>query len=432
MRSLITIVLTFCLSVSWSQSVEKIIKEKDVSRIISKLASDEMRGRSALSPTDIDKAAAFIEKEFQKAKLKPLPGVTSYRQRFQQKRISLEKLAVVINGVNLPDSVLIFSSTKETVDMDASATIDSIGAGQNLFLTIGAMEKKPGNKVVFVAPEHAENFNTAKHYLGRPKIIGVDERTESTSLYILGRLQNTDGLNAEARQKVEILNMSNVVGMIEGKSRKDEFVVFSGHYDHIGIQAAVEGDSIANGADDDASGTTAVITLAKYYSKLKSNERSLIFVAFTAEEVGGFGSKYFSQQLDPNQVIAMFNIEMIGKPSLWGTNSAFITGFDKSSLGEILEKNVQGTPFHFYPDPYIEQNLFYRSDNATLARLGVPAHSISTDQIPSDPYYHTVNDEVETLDIANIVSTIRAIAAGAASIVSGQDTPTRIDPAKVK
>ncbi|HNP97213.1 MAG TPA: M20/M25/M40 family metallo-hydrolase, partial [Cyclobacteriaceae bacterium] len=230
----------------------------------------------------------------------------------------------------------------------------------------------------------------------------------------------------------EILNMSNVVGMIEGKSLKDEFIIFSGHYDHIGIQPAVEGDSIANGADDDASGTTAVITLAKYYSKLKSNERSLIFVAFTAEEIGGFGSKYFSQQLDPNQVVAMFNIEMIGKPSKWGTNSAFITGFERSNFGEILEKNVQGTQFHFYPDPYIEQNLFYRSDNATLARLGVPAHSISTDQIPTDPYYHTVNDEVETLDMTNIASTIRAIAKGAASIVGGEDTPTRIDATKVK
>ncbi|MGE0589757.1 MAG: M20/M25/M40 family metallo-hydrolase [Cyclobacteriaceae bacterium] len=432
MRSLITVVLTLCWSVSWSQSVEKLIKEKDVSRIISTLASDDMRGRSALSPADIDKAAAFIEKEFKKAKLKPLAGMTSYRQRFQQKRISLERLEVMVNGASLPDSILILVSAKEAINMDLNTAIDSIGTEQSLFPSISAIERKQGYKIVFVAPEHAENFKVAKHYLGRGKIVGVDEHSENSTVYILGKQMQPESIKVEAKQRVEILNMSNVVGMIEGKSLKDEFVIFSGHYDHIGIQPAVEGDSIANGADDDASGTTAVISLAKYYSKLKSNERSLIFVAFTAEEVGGFGSKYFSQQLDPNKVVAMFNIEMIGKPSKWGTNSAFITGFERSNFGEILEKNVQGAQFHFYPDPYIEQNLFYRSDNATLARLGVPAHSISTDQIPTDPYYHTVDDEVETLDMSNIASTIRAIAIGAASIVSGQDTPTRIDGTKVK
>src|SRR5258708_32662839 len=111
--------------------------------------------------------------------------------------------------------------------------------------------------------------------------------------------------------------MANVVGVLEGKTRKEEMVVFGCHYDHIGIRPKVDGDSIANGADDDASGTTAVIELARYYKKMKNNIRTLVFVAFTAEEVGGFGSQYFSQQLNPDKVVAMFNIEMIGKASKW-------------------------------------------------------------------------------------------------------------------
>ena len=127
----------------------------------------------------------------------------------------------------------------------------------------------------------------------------------------------------------------------------------------------------------------------------------------------------------------MFNIEMIGKESKWGRNAAFITGFERSNFGEILQKNLEGTPFQFHPDPYPEQDLFYRSDNATLARLGVPAHSISTDQIPTDPYFHTVDDEVETLNIANITSAIKAIALGARSIIAGTDTPTRVDKTNV-
>src|SRR5690606_34339857 len=120
------------------------------------------------------------------------------------------------------------------------------------------------------------------------------------------------------------------------------------------------------------------------------------------------------------------NIEMIGKVSKFGKDAAFITGFEKSDFGKILQKNLQGTKFRFYPDPYPEQNLFYRSDNASLAALGVPAHTISTDQIDKDKYYHTVDDEFETLDTDNITSTIKAIAISAGSIIAGKDTPTRI------
>lgn len=218
----------------------------------------------------------------------------------------------------------------------------------------------------------------------------------------------------------------NVAGMIPGKSKTTELVVFSGHYDHLGIIKGNEQDSIANGADDDASGITAMIALAKYYKALNNNERTLIFVAFTAEESGGFGSRYFSKKLNPDHVVAMFNIEMIGKESKFGKNAAFITGFDKSDFGKILQKNLAGTEFSFHPDPYIRQNLFYRSDNATLAALGVPAHTISTDQIDTDKFYHTVKDEYSTLDTANILATIKAIAKSAISIVKGADTPTRI------
>jgi Zn-dependent M28 family amino/carboxypeptidase len=218
----------------------------------------------------------------------------------------------------------------------------------------------------------------------------------------------------------------NIVGILPGKSRADEYIIFSAHYDHIGIEKAVDGDSIANGADDDASGVTAVISLAQYFKKLNNNERTLVFVAFSAEEIGGFGSKAFAHHFKPEKIMAMFNIEMIGKDSKFGENSAFITGFEKSDFGTILQKNVAGTNFKFYPDPYPEQDLFYRSDNASLAKLGVPAHTISTDQIDSDQFYHTVNDEVETINIQNLVNTITGIINGSKSIIKGTDTPARI------
>lgn len=218
----------------------------------------------------------------------------------------------------------------------------------------------------------------------------------------------------------------NVIGVLKGKSKPEESIVFSAHYDHIGIVKPVGQDSIANGADDDASGVAAVISLAKAYAKLNNNARTLIFVAFTAEEIGGFGSRYFAQHINPESVKAMINLEMIGKDSKFGPHSIFITGFEKSNLGEIMQKRVKKTGFNFYPDPYPEQHLFYRSDNATLARLGVPAHSFSTVQLPTDTLYHTVKDEFETLDMDNVVSTVRAVLIGAEGLVDGSETPTRI------
>jgi Zn-dependent M28 family amino/carboxypeptidase len=149
-------------------------------------------------------------------------------------------------------------------------------------------------------------------------------------------------------------------------------------------------------------------------------------VAFTAEEIGTYGSQYFATKVDPDKVAAMFNIEMIGKASKFGENSAFITGFERSNFGTILQNNLQGTVFKFHPDPYPDQDLFYRSDNASLAEKGVPAHTISTDQIDIDKLYHTVKDEFSSLDVSNITSTIRAIALSSRSIVSGKDTPTRV------
>src|SRR5450755_2993945 len=289
----------------------------EVSRIEKTLASDDMQGRKVYT-AGIEKAAAFIIREFRDAGLQPFPGTTDFTQNF------------TMTG----------SGSK------------SAGSSQNL---------------------------------------------------------------------------TNLIGIIPGSTKPDEYIIFSAHYDHLGIgKPDAAGDSIYNGANDDASGTTAVITLANYFKKLNNNDRTLVFAAFTAEEIGEFGSSYFSKKMDPDKVIAMFNIEMIGTESKWGTNSAYISGYDKSDMGAILQRNLLGTSFKFYPDPYPEQNLFLRSDNASLAKQGVPAHSISTSKMDSEKNYHQQSDEVKTLNLQNMTAIIGAIGISAGSIISGRDTPTRV------
>ena len=255
---------------------------------------------------------------------------------------------------------------------------------------------------------------------------------EKAAQYIEGEFQKLglktfqDADNYRQSFEKEGLELFNVVGVLEGKEKKDEFVVVSAHYDHLGVLKAVNGDSIANGADDDASGVTAVLTLAKYFKDKDNNARSIVFVAFTAEEKGLWGSNYFGTQVNPDEIVAGINIEMIGKDSKFGPKTAFLTGFERSDFGEIIQKNLKGTDYKLFPDPYKEFQLFYRSDNASLARLGIPAHTFSTCPIDKDVYYHTVDDEVETLDVGTITETIRAIAVGTRSIIDGSTTPSRL------
>ncbi|HTH54837.1 MAG TPA: M20/M25/M40 family metallo-hydrolase [Cyclobacteriaceae bacterium] len=433
MKNSIVIPLILAVSFTYAQKTDKYIKEKDVTRIIQRLAADDMNGRSATDEKSIFKAAAFIEKEFKSIGLKPLPGTTGFLQEFTKEKMTTAG-EVVIDQERIADDHVIVTTEKIQVKITDGLSIKNISVDNSVqnreqfFMEKAfAIARDTVSCLVLVAPEFEKSFKEFKGYFKQRFSSG----RKGLKAFVLGKTTATS-YSVEAKQKVEKVRMANVVGMIEGKTKKDEMVVFGGHYDHLGIRPKVDNDSIANGADDDASGTTAVIALARYFKKAKMHNRTLVFVAFTAEEIGGFGSRYFSQQLNADNVVAMFNIEMIGKASKWGQNSAFITGFERSNFGEILQKNLAGTPFQFKPDPYPDQNLFYRSDNATLARLGVPAHTISTDQIDIDKLYHTVNDEVESLDMKNITSTIKAIALSSKTIVEGSDTPKRIDKSTVR
>lgn len=433
MNKFFVLFLSAITSVAYAQKTDKYIKEKDVTRIISTLAADDMKGRSAMDEKNIFKAAAFIEKEFKSIGLKPLPGATSFLQEFTKDK-TVPVAEAVIDKEKIADDHLVVVTEKPQVNIKSGLTIKYISVDnsvkdqqQYFFQKAFGMTRDTSSCLVLVAPEFESSFKEFGAYFKQRFASG----RKGVKVFVLGKTTAAD-YSIVATQKIEKVRMANVVGMLEGKTKKEDMVVFGGHYDHLGIRPKVDNDSIANGADDDASGTTAVIALARYYKKAKMNNRTLVFVAFTAEEIGGYGSRHFSEQINADKVVAMFNIEMIGKPSKWGQNSAFITGFERSDFGEILQKNLTGTPFQFKADPYPEQNLFYRSDNATLARLGVPAHTISTDQIDIDKLYHTVNDEVESLDMKNITSTIRAIALSSKTIVDGTDTPKRIDKSTVR
>ncbi|WP_276497446.1 M20/M25/M40 family metallo-hydrolase [Pontibacter litorisediminis] len=409
------------------------ITQQEVTRIVSTLSDDDMQGRASFTP-GIEKAARFIQAEFERIGLKPLPGEDDYLQTFSVYRVTPKELEAKLKKTKIAPEHLFAVTDKQELEWSQKGKQQVVTIGENDDFRKAlqpVLNNEQQDVLVLVHPKHADIFGRYKHYMDRGSVKQQLSKDGGSKVFILTDQLNPRKYKLEVENKVEQLQLTNVGGMIEGK-RQDEFVVFSGHYDHIGIQDPVEGDSIANGADDDAAGTTAMMLLADYYKQQPQPERTLLFVAFTAEEMGGFGSKYFSEQLNPDQIVAMFNIEMVGKPSKFGPNSAYLTGFERSDLGPLMQKRLKGTTYSIHPDPYPEQNLFYRSDNATLARLGVPAHTISSVQIDQDKTYHTVKDELSQLNMEHLTNMIRAIALASEGVVNGEDTPTRVDKSQVR
>ncbi len=408
------------------------IKEKEVERILTILSSNEMEGRS-LHSKGIKKAANFIAKEFKIIGLTPLKANENFLQNFTMNSTFAEVDEVVINGIKLAKKDCFFKLSSEiNWTVKNKPQLVFITATDDFREKAGQALASATDYLVIVDNVHKQTFKKYHSYFSRSAMSFETKGQEGVNLgFVLIDINEIESLSVKVKPQVDKQKLTNVVGVILGK-RSNEIVLFSAHYDHLGVKNNAKGDSIYNGANDDASGVTAVIELARYFKSKGTPERTLVFAAFTAEEVGGYGSQYFSQQMNPDEIMAMFNIEMIGKESKEGLNSAWMTGWDKSNLGEILQENLSKVDFKFFADPYPKQNLFYRSDNATLARLGVPAHSISTTQIDIDKDYHQLSDEIETLDITNITNTIKAIAVGSQGIVDGVQTPTRVDPAQVR
>ena len=421
-------ILLLCFFSAGAQDIDKIINATEVERIERMLSSDDMQGRKTFTP-GIDKAADFLANEFSKhEELKHFGENKTWFQEFSMIKTRALSSMLLLNKDTIAAANFYVNSTASSVDYIRLKRLKvvRIKAGDDYGKKIQRLLEAKKNLLVLIDTAHAARFKRLKNFGSRARFA-----SPYTQIFVLTASGKPRSIELHVKNEVTEQKLKNVVAVLPGNSKKNEYVIFSGHYDHLGIgKPNANQDSLFNCANDDAAGTTGVMLLANYFSHLKNNERTIIFVAFTAEETGGYGSKYFSQQLDPDKVVAMFNIEMIGTESKWGTNSAYITGYEKSDMGKILQANLVDTKFHFEPDPYPKQNLFYRSDNATLAELGVPAHTISTSKMDSEKFYHTQEDEIETLDMNNMAEIIKAIAISSKTIISGKDTPTRVKRAE--
>jgi hypothetical protein len=189
----------------------------------------------------------------------------------------------------------------------------------------------------------------------------------------------------------------NALGLLRGSDPEASkgAILLTAHLDHLGLGEAVDGDSIYNGADDDASGTTAVLELARALTQGPRPKRTILFVLFGSEELGGYGNKYFLEHppVPLAQIVTNLEFEMIGRPDAALPNKTlWLTGYERSNLGPTLAQHGAAIS----ADPHPKENFFQRSDNYALAKQGIVAQTVSSFGLHKD--YHHPSDDLAHID----------------------------------
>jgi len=222
--------------------------------------------------------------------------------------------------------------------------------------------------------------------------------------------------------------MRNVIGLLRGtdETLQKEAILYSAHLDHLGSNPSLEEDQIYNGADDDASGVTAVLTLADAIGAMKDRpKRSVLFMAFWGEESGLLGSKQFvanpSWSLD--QIVANINIEMIGRPEGGARGKIWMTGWRESDLGVLMSQSAKPWGVEIFEHPKFSAMLYRSSDNWSFVERGVIAHSFSAGSLHPD--YHQVDDEWDRLEIPHMTQVIQGLWLGSLPLLDGSQSPKK-------
>ena len=215
----------------------------------------------------------------------------------------------------------------------------------------------------------------------------------------------------------------NIVGVLEGSDPelKDEFILIGAHYDHIGVLPGKSGDGIANGANDNASGTTTVLELARYFGDSKATKRSLIFAFFSAEERGLLGSRHLAKVLREKGIdlYAMVNFEMTGVP-MERPYLMYMTGYEKSNLAELCNR-YGGEDLVGYLPTASQYQLFQRSDNfAFYEEFKVPSHTFSTFDFENYDFYHQPGDEASRMDFGHMANLVNRMIPALSGIANAE------------
>ncbi|SNS46084.1 Peptidase family M28 [Ekhidna lutea] len=441
--SLITVL--FVPALLWAQTDKELAEQATNQAIIKShigfLASDELKGRDTPSE-GLKIAAKYIESRFLEYGVNMGPGMESYMQPVPMKKVAPRKTAaikvgktelmlntdfVVIDGdesvfdqpfyyakYGMPDDL-----TKENIEGKVVFTICGDGESQNpqeWFTLSGEKRKKVkelgGLALIELYSSAQLPWNFLVRYLSREQVI-INETSEEGSIshiWLNRSVEDVSFLDSKKPASIVIgesesenFISQNVVGYVEGTDPKlkDEFIVYSAHYDHVGIgQADANGDSIYNGSRDNAVGIVTVLSAAKSIAA-NPTKRSALFVLFTGEEKGLLGSKYFvdNAPIELSKMVYCFNSDNGGYND---TSKATIIGLGRTTADEMIIEACKAFGLEATDDPAPDQNLFDRSDNVRFAAKGIPAPTFGMGFTAFDAeitkYYHQPGDNPETLD----------------------------------
>jgi hypothetical protein len=267
----------------------------------------------------------------------------------------------------------------------------------------GAMEFLASDAMQGRASGSHDELLAATYLASQLREIGIEPAGDEG-----GYIQNVSGEFSFYREGKKQWNTRNVIGLLRGRDQKlkDQVILLTAHMDHLGIREPVNGDSIYNGADDDASGCVAVLQLARALAHEKALKRNVLFVFFGSEETGGQGNQYFLQHppMPLKNIVANLEFEMIGRADATvKPDELWLTGFDRSNLGPELAKHGA----KLVTDPHPQQNFFQRSDNYALAKQGIVAHTVSSFGLHPD--YHRPSDDVAHIDFTHMEQAIHSM-----------------------
>lgn len=448
--------------------IQKIVNAPEIERHIRFLASDELQGRDTGSPGLLT-AGRYIAEYFRAHGIKPVNGMEDYFQEVPlQKNTApsngalqigdsthaLQEDFLLISGNNAELSgdiiYLNYGTEKDLAKADVAGKIIVLRAGspgevspQAWFMSARQKRKTLTEKGASAIVELYNNpqlpWNILSNYLSGDQIQLGEEQIEPDEAALIPHIWLKDSENNTLKQVAEAKDLKgsiliagkedsnfssrNVLGYIEGTDPelKDEYILLSAHYDHIGTSSGTEdADTIYNGARDNAVGTTAILLAGKYFAE-NPPKRSVLIAAWTAEEKGLLGSSWYADHpiVPLAQTVYNLNIDGAGYND---TTKVTVFGLERTSAEEELKEAASTFELEAIPDPAPEQNLFDRSDNVSFAKKGIPAPTFSLGLTAFDEeimkYYHRVTDNPETLNFSYLTSYSRAFTLAAEKIAN--------------
>ena len=433
------------------------------------LASDELMGRGTMRP-EINIAARYISEEFRSMNLKEVPGTTDYFQPFTIKMFTASNSGSLIvnnktydigagmlqlNGadisLNAPIVYARFGMKEDLDKINVSGKIvvtewgatdsTSSSEGFDLIQTKLKLVRERGAVALIERSHRDASWKNIQSFIMKEHTQWLDDAGDFGVFIVndkdsfLPTLTQTQSVNATLSAKGNLeknVVAKNVMGWVAGTDTKlkDQFIVLSSHYDHLGVAKhpkTEEGklDSVYNGARDNAIGTAAVIDAARYFAQHPA-KRPILFIAFTAEELGLIGSKYFAAHpvLPLKQLVYDLNID---NASYNDTTIITLVGLGRTSADTDIKKACAAYNLSVLPDPTDGQFLFDGSDNASFAEKGIPAPTFSLGMKTFDSTifnrYHQLSDEVGNFNLNYAMKFINSFILAAKYIADNDKQP---------